>query len=43
MIHERKLLKIKSIIGLESEYTKILEKITTAFNDLDRHVIPQNG
>ena len=39
--HERNLLKIKNSIGLESEYTKILEEVATTFNDLERHVILQ--
>ena len=37
--HERYLLKIKNSIGLESEYTKILDEFATTFDDLERHVI----
>ena len=36
--HECNLLKIKNSIGLESEYTKILE-VASTFSDLERHVI----
>ena len=37
--HERNLLKIKNSIGLESEYTKIIEEVAITFNDFRRHVI----
>ena len=39
-IHNITNAKIKNSIGLESEYTKILEAAST-FNDLERHVILQ--
>ena len=34
-------MKIKNSIGLETEYTNILEEVATTFNDLERHVILQ--
>ena len=39
--HGRNLLKIKSSIGLESEYTKILAEVASTINDLECHLILQ--
>ena len=39
--HERNLISIKNILGIEGDYFQILKEITSKFSNRVRHVIPQ--